>query len=110
MEWSNSISVNLINLYREHECLWNPLHDDYKSKLKKTDAWNEISEIMECEVIEVKKKMESLLSSFRRERQKQTEFSRGDEIFEPTWFAFKHMEFLMEKFTPKNAKNFEVNK
>ncbi|KAK0080296.1 hypothetical protein PV325_000147 [Microctonus aethiopoides] len=107
MEWSNSLSVNLINLYREHECLWNPLDDDYKSKLKKTEAWNEISEIMECEVIEVRKKMESLLSSFRRERQKQTEFSRGDENFEPTWFAFKHMTFLMDKFTPKNQKNFE---
>ncbi|KAK0161440.1 hypothetical protein PV327_009910 [Microctonus hyperodae] len=107
MEWCNSVAINLINLYRERECLWNPADDDYKSKFKKTEAWNEISQIMECEVIEVKKKMESLLSSFRRERQKQTEISRVDEVFESTWFAFKHMTFLMDKFTPRKPKNIE---
>ncbi|KAK0078297.1 hypothetical protein PV326_009460, partial [Microctonus aethiopoides] len=111
MEWSNSACLNLIDLYREHECLWNPADDNYKNKIKKLDAWNKISQIMKCEVVEVKKKMESLLSSFRRERQRQIEtFKTGsgaDEIFKSAWFAFKHMTFLMDKFTPKETKNTE---
>ena len=34
------------------------------------DAWNEISEILKGDLVEIKKKMVSLLASFRRERQK----------------------------------------
>lgn len=90
------------------------MHNDYKSKSKKLDAWNEISVVMKCDVGEVKKKMESLLSSFRRERQKQEctakTGSGTEDIFKSNWFAFKNMLFLMDKFAPKETKNSEVNK
>lgn len=62
----------------------------------------------------MKKKMESLLSSFRNEHQKQMKFfktgSGADKIFNSTWFTFKHMTFLMDKFTPKETKKTEVSK
>ncbi|CAH1962121.1 unnamed protein product [Acanthoscelides obtectus] len=75
------------------------------------DAWNDISKIMKGDTGEVKKKMESLLTSFRRERQKQdSSFKTGsgtDTIFKSSWFAFKEMLFLMDKFIPKDTKNTE---
>ncbi|XP_074030549.1 uncharacterized protein [Leptinotarsa decemlineata] len=113
MEWTNSACLKLINLYREREVLWNPVHNDYKNKIKKLDAWNDISKIMKGDTGEVKKKMESLLTSFRRERQKQdNSFKTGsgtDTIFKSSWFAFKDMLFLMDKFIPKETKNTEVS-
>jgi hypothetical protein len=54
MEWSNAVSLRLIDLYRGKE-LWNPTHDDYKSKLKRLDAWNEISQSLGCEQTEGRK-------------------------------------------------------
>ncbi|KAJ4440416.1 hypothetical protein ANN_08557 [Periplaneta americana] len=56
--------------------------------------------------VEVKKKIESLLTSFRRERQKSAKRSEmgSDEVYESTWFAYKHMYFLLEKFTPSKNK------
>lgn len=114
MEWSNSVVLELIDLYRDNECLWNPIDNDYKNKIKKMDAWNEISGILKCDPGEVKKKMESLLSSFRRERQKHEQSvktgSGTNEIYTSTWFAFKNMLFLMDKFAPKQTKNTEVSK
>ena len=79
MEWSNEKSLQLIDLYRGHECLWNPKIVDYKNRVKKVDAWNEICTqfVPKLDVIELKKKMESLLSSFRRERQKEKCSSSG---------------------------------
>jgi hypothetical protein len=38
-----------------------PTHADYKSKLKRLDAWNEISQLLGCDQTEVRKKIESLL-------------------------------------------------
>nr|CAH7764280.1 unnamed protein product [Callosobruchus chinensis] len=55
--------------------------------------------------------MESLLSSFRRERHKQ-EIKTGsgtEDIHKSTWFAFNLMLFLLDKFVPKQTKNTEVN-
>lgn len=46
MDWSNPICLNLVDLYRERECLWNSTDDNHKNKIKKLDAWNEISQIM----------------------------------------------------------------
>jgi hypothetical protein len=99
MEWSNTVSLRLIGLYREKELLWNPTHADYKSKLKRLDAWNETSQLLGCDQTEVRKKMESLLTSFRRERQKE-EMKTGsgaDEAYKSSWFAFKCMLFLRGK-------------
>jgi hypothetical protein len=104
MEWSNTVSKRLIDLYREKELLWNPTHADYKSIL---NAWNEISQLLGCDQTEVRKKVESLLTSFRRERQKEETKSGcgADEAYKSSWFAFKSMLFLRGKYvvTPYKA-------
>ncbi|CAH1956555.1 unnamed protein product [Acanthoscelides obtectus] len=68
---------------------------------------------MNCNTIEVKKKINSLLASFRRERQKEsttkTSGSGAGEQYYSTWFAFKSLDFLRDKFTPKSTLNTEEN-
>jgi hypothetical protein len=107
MEWSNTVSLRLIDLYREKELLWNPTHANYKCKLKRLDAWNEISQLLGYDQTGVRKKVESLLTSFRRERQK-AEKKTGcgaDEAYKSSWLAFKSMLSLRGKYavTPRTA-------
>ncbi|CAG5006370.1 unnamed protein product [Parnassius apollo] len=97
-EWSNDDMFLLIDLYKEKPCLWDPTNNEYKLKAKRSDCWLEIANILNCDVSIVKKKMESLLNSFRRERQRCAGF---DEIYCSTWFAFEKMKFLLDKFSPR---------
>lgn len=111
MEWNNESALKLIGFYRERECLWDPTNCEYKNKLKRLDAWREISELLEGNVNDVKKKMESLLTSFRRERQREENKtgSGADEVYKSTWFAFSSMGFLQDKFAVKKTVNTEVS-
>lgn len=54
---------------------------------------------------DVKKKIDSLLTSFRRERQKSKCYSGAgtEDVYKSNWFAFKHLQFLMDKFTPRKT-------
>jgi hypothetical protein len=68
MEWTNENALFLIAEYEKSEILWNPRHQQYFNTIKKEDAWNEIACKLKFPVEELKKKMESLKGSFRRER------------------------------------------
>lgn len=48
-----------------------------------------------------------MLTSFRRERQKEgTTSSMGrDEVYHSAWFAFRAMAFLNDKFQPRKTQN-----
>ncbi|KAL1516253.1 hypothetical protein ABEB36_000172 [Hypothenemus hampei] len=113
MEWANDKTIELIELYRSKDCLWNPKSKHYKLLNKKNDAWGEIASEINCDMPEVKKKVNSLLASFRRERQKVVAKKSGsgaDEVYHSTWFAFKSLYFLMDKFTPKTENTKEIPK
>lgn len=70
MEWDNEDALILIQQYEKHELLWNPKHQQHFNKIKKADAWDDIAKTCSVDVDEVKKKMSSLLGSFRREKAK----------------------------------------
>nr|CAH7759847.1 unnamed protein product [Callosobruchus chinensis] len=69
-EWNREKCLQLIDQYEKYPILWNPKHGLYYNKVKKNDAWELIDGIMECSKGESKKKMDSMLSSFRREKAK----------------------------------------
>nr|CAH7762977.1 unnamed protein product [Callosobruchus chinensis] len=62
-------TLELIELYRNKECLWDPKCERFKIL---NAAWKVISAVVNCDTIEVKKKVNSILASFRRERQKES--------------------------------------
>lgn len=85
--------MKLIELYRERPILWDPTNNEYKFGKNKLTVWKEIADLMHTDVMEVKKKTESLLASFRRERQRD----------ESQWFAFQSMRFLIDKYKPRKT-------
>lgn len=70
MEWDNEKSIQLIKLYEIRPELWKATHKYYYNKNKKQDAWSEIARDMGTSVDVVKAKLNSLFSSFRREKAK----------------------------------------
>ncbi len=70
MAWSREKCLQLIDEYEKYEELWNPKHEFYYNKLKKSDTWEQIGKNIDKPHEEAKKKIESLLSSFRREKAK----------------------------------------
>ncbi|GBL65504.1 hypothetical protein AVEN_97809-1, partial [Araneus ventricosus] len=70
MEWSNDDCLQLIDIYNDHELLWNPKHPYHYSKNKKNEAWASISSALGREEKGVRQKMTSLLGSFRSQRSK----------------------------------------
>jgi hypothetical protein len=72
MSWTRERCLVLIDEYEKKEELWNPQHGYYYDKLRKHDAWVEIGRALDVSAEEAKKKVESLLSSFRREKAKGT--------------------------------------
>jgi len=109
MEWPDSKSLQLIKLYREKRILWDPSDSNYKNIKKKADGWEEIATEMDMDVINVKKKIESLQGSYRRERQRQDSTHRSgagtDDLYKSKWFPFSEMNFLNEKYKPRQTKD-----
>nr|CAH7765125.1 unnamed protein product [Callosobruchus chinensis] len=91
MEWSQQIVLVLLEEYKK-EILWKPRHPLYYNTIKKEDALREIAEILNVDVQELKKKMESLKGSFRRKKSKVkkgtgTGIGR-DQIYISKWLSF----------------------
>lgn len=108
MEWTTEKSLKLIELYRERPLLWDPTDSQYKLGKNKLAAWKEIADLMKTDATEVKKKTESLLASFRRERQREGTILSGtgvDEVYRSKWFAFQSMAFLIDKFKSRRIKH-----
>jgi len=64
---------------------------------------------MNRNVNEVRRKMDSLQASYRRERRIEGSTSRSgagtDEVFRSKWYAFKAMQFLKDKFLPRDTRD-----
>lgn len=72
MEWESDNCLQLISLYEDKPELWQPDHKYHFNKLKKNDAWEYIANEMNITVDVAKAKLNSLLSSYRREKSKET--------------------------------------
>lgn len=101
MEWPNEDTEQLIDLFREHPILWNSNKSGFKVNAQKSEAWENIAKIMGKSSADVRRKMNSLMASFRRERLKRIRSNNpllpqeGDQI-KTTWFGYKKMLFMIE--------------
>ncbi|XP_024215409.1 uncharacterized protein [Halyomorpha halys] len=106
MEWSEEILMKLINAYRKKPILWHHLHNDRFKKQLKADAWYEIAAEMDIPLEQCKKKLESLLGSYRRERcrtrNSMNEGKESSEVYKSKWFAYKAFGFLKGRSLPTN--------
>ncbi|XP_050318211.1 uncharacterized protein LOC126751744 [Bactrocera neohumeralis] len=100
MDWPTDKLLRLIELFKKNRCLWDPKDRNYKKSNVKDRAWNNISDELGRSAIETKKKMESLLASYRRERKKYElalSGSHADKEYISKWFAFNAMSFMADR-------------
>lgn len=70
MEWTETNTIQLIELYQLKRMLWDAKHPQHFHKLVKYDAWEEIGRVVGFSGQECKKKITTLLSAMRREKAK----------------------------------------
>jgi len=70
MEWNEENTIQFIELYEQKPLLWHAKHPQYYNKIKRNDALEQISKEIGFTADECRKKMNSLLSATRREKEK----------------------------------------
>lgn len=68
MNWDQQQSLTLIRELQKFDLLWNPKANGFHITQKKEEAWLKLAEILNADVGEVKRKIDSLRGSFRREK------------------------------------------
>lgn len=82
--------------------------------MKVNDAWKRISDELGIPVDEIKRKKESLMTSFRSNLKKKKDSKRSgageDEVYKPIWIFYDVMEsFLFDVYECKSIVNTEEN-
>lgn len=70
MDWPEETILKMIEVYKTKGLLWNPKDRNYSKKSLRDEAWQEISNEINVPEEECKRKMNSLLASYRREKSK----------------------------------------
>lgn len=99
MDWSKDDCLRAVDLYKSEPVLWSRKHPLYYDKKRKSMAWNTVASAMNVDVPTFKRKMNSLLGSFRRERTKLCRINATGclaEGYTSHWFAYDRMQFLCQ--------------
>lgn len=111
MIWENSTIVKLIKMYESYPELWDHMHEEFKNRPRKREILNQIAIQFNTSIYEVNRKLNSLMTQYRRERNifKKSQESGAEETKMP-WWAYKHFEFLNNRgrFDQKTFSNAEV--
>lgn len=97
MSWNNDLVLEFIELYKKEQVLWDPRHPAHRNRSEVSDAWARIqlSLGVNCSITDLKKKKESIMTSFRMHLNKK----KSIEGYQTSWFAFPLMaSFLGEKY------------
>lgn len=105
-KWTKENIIRLIELYENEKCLWDTRSSDHKNKIKRTDAFIKIANDLNFEEQEVRKKMDSLLTQYRREKKALVLKSgmSSDDLKTP-WYAYKYFYFLNNKNDPRKTRS-----
>nr|CAD7604847.1 unnamed protein product [Timema genevievae] len=112
MEWSRNQTFKLIQAFKGHDILWDSTRDDYRDRAKKLCAWAAVASQVGASVDECRKRMESMLASFRRERAKVVKSARSPVGgYRPKWAYWKELVFLCDSNVLRGlADNLEASK
>ncbi|KAL1459546.1 hypothetical protein WDU94_011516 [Cyamophila willieti] len=102
--WNAASVVSLIRAYESYSCLWNTQSTGYKRANLKARAWQEISDYLQLPVLDIKRKMSNLLTSYRRERVR-VESKRNEKVpYESQLYFYRHFAFMDRVYQPKAFK------
>ncbi|KAG8278503.1 hypothetical protein J6590_019135 [Homalodisca vitripennis] len=103
--WTQDNVISLIQLYELHRLLWDTNEPNYKNKYKRKDSYTSIAkELGVNNTEEVKKKIESLLVQFRREKKAVIPKSgMGTADKKKAWWGLQFFQFLSDKNVPRQT-------
>lgn len=100
--------INFINIYRLYPCLWNPKDDNYRSRIVRKEATNEIALLIGATPLEVEKKIAMVLAQNRRARRKAVVLRKKgmseSQIETLVWYGYKHFSYLNELHREKKVR------
>ncbi|CAH0404754.1 unnamed protein product [Chilo suppressalis] len=103
----NETAIRLIEIYASHSPLWDTRRKEYHNNNVREDLWEEIAKNFVQPKADLKLKMKSLLSSYRRERNREkTSNITGcgrNKAYKSKWFAYEAFSFLHDRNNPIDA-------
>lgn len=106
--WNQDEILKLIDLIQQSENIWNPAHNLYKNRIRRTDSINEIAKILGVSQQEVDKKWKTVQSQFRREQHKVKNKKSGagtEDSYTSAWYLYRPLSFLSDRNKPKNTRD-----
>lgn len=106
--------LEFIELYRTLPSLWKIKSHEYSDRIIKNKAYEtlltKLKEVdPKCSIVTVKKKIDSLRGSFRKELKKINSSSKSgaatDDIYKPHLWYFDHLLFLSDQETPRSGRD-----
>ncbi|KAM3957524.1 uncharacterized protein ACR2FA_008491 [Aphomia sociella] len=88
VEWTNDLVIKLVEEYRKKPELWDSSHSWYRVQTAKYEAWTALSNKFDCDIADLRKKLNSIFASHRREKAKLRSGGRT------LWFLYNHLKFL----------------
>ncbi|XP_025602569.2 uncharacterized protein LOC112694978 [Athalia rosae] len=98
MEWTRDKTLELLHSYQQRRVLWDWSARGYRDRNRRRRAIQELAEILQCNTLEIEKKITNLKCQYSREVHK-IQNSRNvatgpEDIYVSKWFAFEAMQFL----------------
>lgn len=88
IEWTADAAIRLMEEYKQRPVLWDSTHEMYRVQTAKYEAWSELARLFQCDIADLRKKLNSIFASHRREKSK----VRGGGV--STWFLYPYMRFM----------------
>ncbi|XP_066978152.1 uncharacterized protein [Macrobrachium rosenbergii] len=100
-DWSNEKNINFIEDYRSLTCLWKANTDNYKDRVKRSDALMFLKAKYDLGTSKaVLNKIKCFRSYFRRVHKyymtKRKSSSGAEDVSQPSWILYKHLLFILD--------------
>lgn len=102
--WSEEETFWFVELYKQHECLWNSSCIEYRNNKLRQEAYEEIRRDMHKEgltVFEVRQKIKNLRNTYKQEINKiersLKDDTDGTKVYRPTIKWFKTMDDVVKR-------------
>lgn len=111
MEWNNEKTIEFIDSYRNFTCLWRCEDPNYKNRIIRNDAVQELCTKYSITPKQVLNKIKSLRSYFHKEHTKVSKKKSGSatsETYKSSWFAYTSMLFILDGDTQRSGTETEL--
>lgn len=105
-KWGTKLTIKFLKKYREHRCLWDFNDPDYKNRVERTKALQDIVTCMALNNFDIRSanvKIKALRSTYLHEKRKIRKSSKTGVVYKPklAWYPLADSflrNYVMEKF------------